>query len=276
MPLQGHAKRRAYGQHFLIDPQVISQTLQAIGQQLSTHPARAVLEIGPGAGALTRPFLEYLQTLPQNARPEFRAAEMDRDFAAEWASRGVGMLTGDFLDQKPELWLTQTPLVVFSNLPYSSGTAILTRLADYPTQIPAMVLMFQSEVADRIAAEPDTRSWGSLSLWIQNRWDVSRVCDAPPRAFKPAPKVHSQVIALQARLRPRLAGTQSASGLATFQNLIHQAFRQRRKMLRGLFPVGTPERMALDQAGLDGTQRAESLGWDAWDRWLNALLGLSA
>lgn len=276
MALKGHAKRRAYGQHFLIDQNVISRTIEAVQQQLAVHPTtRAVLEIGPGAGALTRPFIEFLQTLPESTRPAFRAAEMDRDFASEWASRGVGMLTGDFLDQRPELWLDQTPLLVFSNLPYSSGTAILTRLADYPERIPAMVLMFQTEVANRIAAEPDTRAWGSLSLWIQNRWDVTIVCDAPPRAFKPAPKVNSQVICLQARVAPRLSGTQTQAGLAAFQSLIHQAFRQRRKMLRGLFPVGTPERKAFDEANLDGTQRAESLGWQEWDRWLNALLGSS-
>lgn len=273
MALQGSAKRRAYGQHFLTDTRVIDATLGAVFDAITAHRPRAVLEIGPGQGALTTPFLSALPELATRSRlntlPQFQVAEMDRGLVEEWRPV-VPVLVGDFLDHPDSVWLTQTPLVVFSNLPYASGTAILQRLARHPEQIPAMVLMFQAEVAQRLYAEPDSKAWGSLSLWIQNRWDVKRVCKAPPHAFKPAPKVDSEVVLLTARTTPRIAQTQGHE--AEWQKLLTAAFRMRRKMLRGVFPTGTRERKALDQIPLDVTKRAEALTWEEWTQWFAAFM----
>lgn len=271
MALQGEAKRKAYGQHFLIDTQVIDAIVRTTLTQLDSTGARNLLEIGPGGGALTTPLLQQLAG--RQPRVHYTVSEMDRKLANEWTTQ-LPVLEGDFLDHASEKWLPEdgSKIVVVSNLPYSSGTAITVRLAEFTDRVPAMVLMFQAEVARRLRAEPSTKAWGSLSLWIQNRWDVSFVCAAPPRAFKPAPKVDSEVVLLRPRGTPRIALTQDHPEL--WQKLLTAAFQHRRKMLRGVFAPETPERKALDRASLDGTKRAEALSWDEWNRWFSERVAL--
>jgi 16S rRNA (adenine1518-N6/adenine1519-N6)-dimethyltransferase len=152
---------------------------------------------------------------------------------------------------------------VVSNLPYSTGTAILDRLAR--EEIPFMVLMFQAEVAQRLRAEPSTKAWGSLSIWLQNRWDVTRLCGVPPGAFSPPPDVDSEVVVLRRRAEPRVA----VKSEEAWEKLLKVSFAHRRKMLRGSLPP--PYKAALEKAEIDGTKRAEALGWDEWSRFLGAL-----
>ena len=141
-----YGKRRSLGQHFLVDQKICSTIATAALKECTEHKAPLLLEIGPGRGAITA----FLLDAPD--RPLLRIVEKDHAFAAQWKAK-VGplgpceVIDADFTDLKSEQWLREDRLVVVSNLPYSAGTAIFTILAENGRRIPAMVLMFQKEVA---------------------------------------------------------------------------------------------------------------------------------
>jgi 16S rRNA (adenine1518-N6/adenine1519-N6)-dimethyltransferase len=237
MPAYG--KRRALGQHFLRDPGVQAKIVDA-----TLELAREA----PGVKSLS-------------------VCEKDRDLITYWKAEALGkpalrVLSGDFLELPREEWLASRAPGVVSNLPYSVGTAILNRLAREP--IPFMVLMFQAEVAQRLRAEVSTKAWGSLSIWLQNRWDVTRLCAVPPGAFSPPPDVDSEVVLLRRRAEPRVA----VKSEELWEKLLKACFAYRRKMLRSSLPPDF--RSALEKAGIDGTKRGEALSWEEWARFYGA------
>ncbi len=252
-------KQRAFGQNFLKDEGVIRSIRDAALEAVKRHAGHALLEIGPGKGALTRPLLEHLPI-----EVSFYLAERDRELIEYWEgeSRVKSLLKGDFLDHEDSVLDALGPLVVVSNLPYSAGTAIVVKLAERSQQIPEMILMFQAEVARRLRADPSTPDRGSLSLYIQNEWDVERLLLVPPEAFRPAPKVMSEVVRLTRRKEPRIA-VADPENRAAFNALLKCAFAHRRKMLRANLS-GTPWQQALAKSGVDPTKRAEALEWDEW------------
>jgi 16S rRNA (adenine1518-N6/adenine1519-N6)-dimethyltransferase len=263
MPAYG--KRRALGQHFLKEPRVTQLIADTTIDLLKEHRCRALLEIGPGRGAITEPLMNLMRELGPEFGSEFEKkafvlSERDRELADYWKKRGVRVEEGDFLDLPEEKWKIATPLGVVSNLPYSAGTAILTRLARHHEEIPFMVLMFQAEVAERLRASVGTKAWGSLSIWIQNRWEVKKLCHVPPGAFSPPPDVQSEVVVLRARSEPLVSITDEK----LWDSLLKTAFAHRRKMLRSCFRSSDLLRNALELSGLDGTKRGEALSWEEW------------
>jgi 16S rRNA (adenine1518-N6/adenine1519-N6)-dimethyltransferase len=176
----------------------------------------------------------------------------------------------DFLELAQEQWLAHAPLTVVSNLPYSSGTAIFTRLAHDPEKVRGMVLMFQAEVAQRLRASLSTKDWGTLSIWTQNRWDVKKLITVPPGAFFPPPQVQSEVVVLVPRTELRIPGT-SGENEKSWEGLLKACFTHRRKMLRAGLPKTGPLRNALELSGVDDTKRAEALDWNEWEKLFRAL-----
>lgn len=275
MPVFG--KRRALGQHFLRDQTVISQIAETAVKGAREKGCVALLEIGPGRGAITDPLLDLLKAkapvLPM------LLSERDRELAANWRVRvhletNLEVAEGDFLDLPESTWLSRTPLAVASNLPYSAGTAIVVRLAEHPDKIPIMVLMFQAEVAQRLRAEPGTKAWGSLSIWLQNQWEVKKLCSVPPGAFAPPPDVDSEVVVLTPRAEPYVRVGKTEKEKKLWDSLLKTSFAHRRKMLRSSLPE--PFKNALERSGLDGTKRAEALSWDEWSRFYQALLSITS
>lgn len=270
MPAFG--KRRALGQHFLRDANIASRIADTAVELAVRTGCKTLLEVGPGKGAITEPILDRLQ----GRDIELILAERDRQLAADWKTRvhkleRVQVEEGDFLDLPEERWLHRSPVGVASNLPYSAGTAICTRLASHPEKIPFMVLMFQAEVAQRLRAEPDSKSWGSLSVWIQNRWDVEKLCAVPPGAFAPPPDVQSEVVVLRRREVPRILVPDER----LWERLLKGCFAHRRKMLRAGLRGDPLLRNALEASGVDGTKRAESLDWKEWEALFRAALEAS-
>jgi 16S rRNA (adenine1518-N6/adenine1519-N6)-dimethyltransferase len=263
-------RRRALGQHFLKDARIAGVIAEVAVSEARKLGCQALLEIGPGKGAITHPILDRLGGA--DSKLPFRVCEKDPRLVAFWKERGSPeVIEGDFLERAQAEWLRERPLAVVSNLPYSVGTAILTRLAAHWDSIPVMVLMFQAEVAARVRAEVSTRAWGSLSVWIQNRWDVARLLHVKPGAFNPPPEVDSEVVVLRARVEPRIAVGPEHEAL--WEQLIRVSFAHRRKMLRSGLPPG-PWRNALEVAGVDGTKRAEALSWEEWRSLFEAALKL--
>ena len=203
---------------------------------------------------------------------------MDRNFADYWTDATksreiVTVISQDFMKVPLQEIFLKTPVTVVSNLPYSSGTAILNRLSDYPVEIESMVLMFQKEVAERLHAEPNSNDWGSLSLWVQNRWDVEKLFLVPPGAFNPPPKVISEVVLVKPRKTPRI--DRSLENLTLFDQLLRVSFQHRRKMMRSSLPKESPFYRALGDAGIAETDRVEKLSWDEWNIWFQKILNIT-
>ena len=244
-------KRHALGQHFLIDSEVASRAIH-----LADLDAGApVLEVGPGRGALT-------DRLRGAAHPVV-AVEVDDALAEALEARGDPGLTivrGDFL----RIDLAALPgavLPVVANLPYSTGTAIVTRLLEHPLRFPRLVVMLQLEVAERLCAEPGSRSYGGLTVLCALQAAATFGFVVPPSAFAPRPKVESAVVRLDVAPVPRV----EVADRRLFRRVVQTAFAQRRKTLRNALGAGFGAQAAgamLSGAGVDPVRRAETLSLD--------------
>lgn len=226
-----------------------------------------LLEIGPGAGAITVP-------LAATGAP-ILAVEIDRDLSADLASKvpsNVSIITADFLKTDVRSFLTalqpnlppsrdrttERRFRVVGNLPYNISSPILFRLIELSRAhalFTDATLMVQREVADRLVAKPRTKAYGVLSVFAQIYADIERKLDLPASAFSPPPKVRSSVIRLTFRPSPvRIVDEE------LFQQVVKTAFMQRRKTLANAlkaFDHTAPAVLAL--AGIDSMRRAETL-----------------
>ncbi len=175
------------------------------------------------------------------------------ELAAFYPGR-LEIVEGDALALDP-VSLSAGPRRIVANLPYNIATALLLRWLDGITAYESLTLMFQREVAERLAATPRKPAYGRLSVLAQWLCEVSILFDIPPRAFTPPPKVTSSVV----RLVPRAAPLAPADK-ATLERVTAAAFGQRRKMLRSsLKSLGVPVDALLAATGITPTARAEEL-----------------
>lgn len=270
-------KRRAFGQHFLKNKNQAQSIAEKAVNEAIQHHCKTLLEIGPGKGALTYPLLDLIKIYPQIGK--LILSERDRELVQRWriiqgaTPSLLQVEEGDFLKLPEEYWLTAAPLIVISNLPYSTGTAILTRLARYHESIPSMILMFQAEVAKKLRAPIATQERGSLSVWIQNHWEVKKLLSVSRGAFSPPPGVDSEVVLLS-RLQKSYIPSQSNEIL--WESLLKICFAHRRKMIRSNL-TSQPDmkwRNILELSQVDGTRRAEALSWNDWTQLYQAALQL--
>ncbi len=211
-----HQARKRFGQHFLSDVSV----LDAIVELIDPQPGQALVEIGPGLGALTWPLRERCDALT--------VIELDRDLAARLRTQGglkvieADVLRVDFAALARE-W--GQPLRIVGNLPYNISTPILFHLLDSAALVSDQHFMLQKEVAQRMAAAPGGKDYGRLSVMLQWRYRIHTVLEVAPQAFEPPPKVDSAVVRMcplpQAAAQPKLLA-----------ELVTVAFSQRRKLLR--------------------------------------------
>ena len=246
-----HKARKRFGQNFLVDNHIIDRIIASI------RPARddAMVEIGPGLGALTRPLCAKLGQLD--------VIELDRDLIqrlehAHYAGCTLNIHNADALDFDFTALHAQTgggkKLRVAGNLPYNISTPLLFHLIEHRDVVGDMHFMLQKEVVERIAAQPGTRSYGRLSVMVQFYCTVEPLFTVPSSAFRPAPKVESAII----RLVPaRFPGADTLDH-ALLETLVRRAFSQRRKTLRNtLKDFCSVEEM--QQAGIHPQQRPEEL-----------------
>ena len=218
----GHpvAKKR-FGQHFLVDGAVIDGIVAAIRPQ----PGQALVEIGPGLGALTQPLLERAGQLTVIELDRDLAARLRRDSRLDVVEADV--LRVDFTALSQRLG---APLRVVGNLPYNISTPILFHLLDAVSVIVDQHFMLQKEVVERMAATPGHKDFGRLSVMLQWRYDIESVIDVPPESFDPPPRVDSAVVRMQPL--PQVPDVDPA----LLSALVTAAFSQRRKLLR--HPLG--------------------------------------
>ena len=237
-----HIARKRFGQHFLSDGIIIDGIVDAI----DPREGQALVEIGPGLGAMTDPLVERCRRLT--------VIELDRDLAAR-------------LRQRPELDVVESDVLrvdfgalaqrlgqklrVVGNLPYNISTPILFHLQGAVDQVVDQHFMLQKEVCQRMAASPGGKDYGRLSVMLQWRYHIETVLDVPPASFDPPPRVDSAVVRMiplpdAAQVSPALLG-----------ELVQVAFSQRRKLLRHTLGRWLEARGA--DLGFDVQRRAEEV-----------------
>lgn len=216
--------KKSLGQHFLKDENICKQIVAALQQ----HPFEQLVEVGPGAGALTK----YLLPLPSI---NFKAVELD-DEKVVYLNKTFPAIEGkiihdDFLNIAPPF---EGLFTVVGNFPYNISSQILFKILDWKDQVPVVIGMFQKEVAQRVAAKEGSKVYGIISILIQAFYHVDYLFDVPPESFNPPPKVVSGVIRLSRKSEMLVVKSEKE-----FKQLVKMAFNQRRKMLRnavrGLF-----------------------------------------
>lgn len=260
-------KRRS--QNFMIDSAVLAAIADAAAA--GTSPGTA-LEIGPGLGFLTRELLaKGFHVI---------AVEKDRVFAdyltAHFEEAPFQVHERDILQLslKEDLDL-KVPITVAANIPYNITSPILEWLIGQREVVSRAVLTMQWEVAERLRAAPDTKAWGSLSLFIQTYAEVRLVRKIPKSAFYPVPKVDSAAVEFVFSRKPRFA----IADEALFFKLVRRAFQKRRKtVLNALMESGdgllAKERLteSFRRAGLDPKRRPETFSIPEWAKLTESML----
>lgn len=221
----GHQAKKRFGQNFLFEPHIISNIVDAINPE----PGENLVEIGPGLGALTEPVVERAAKLS--------VVELDRDLAHRLKHHPflaphltiyeTDALKFDFsqLADSPE------SLRIFGNLPYNISTPLIFHLLSFHQSIKDMHFMLQKEVVERMAAMPNSKAYGRLSIMTQYQCQVIPVMEIPPTAFKPAPKVDSAIV----RLIPHRQIAEPVDDIEMLNKVCITAFNQRRKTIRNSF-----------------------------------------
>lgn len=249
---EGIVPRRNYGQNFLIDINIHELIVRTAELKVSD----AVLEVGPGAGALT--------ALMAESGAKICAVEIDKGLAELTAQATAGrsnvqILQTDILAGKNRIcpvvieWLRANvaeqslgSLKLIANLPYGVAAPLVGNLLVQPEVCPElMVITVQQEVADRMCAEPGNAPYGAFSVLIQALADVDVIRTLPPNVFWPRPKVQSSIV--RVALNPAKRGV--VSDLPWFHFIVRRVFLHRRKNLRGILHSLWPEQLTKDQAG---------------------------
>ena len=245
--------RKSLGQNFLLDLNLTAK----IARQAGTLDQCDVLEIGPGPGGLTRGLLAEGARRVVAIEKDTRCLPALEEIAQAYPGR-LTVLNADALQINPLEHLTP-PIRVAANLPYNVGTELLIRWLTPPSWPPfwdSLTLMFQREVAERIVAQPGSKTYGRLAVLAQWRADARIVMSLPPEAFTPPPKVSSAVVHLSALPAPRYPADP-----AILEKVVARAFNQRRKMLRAALKGIAPDiEDRLIAAGIKPTDRAETVG----------------
>lgn len=247
MRAHGLEPKKQFGQNFLFDLNLTGRIARSVPDIESTP----VIEVGPGPAGLTRALL-------MAGAPRVIAIEKDKTTApilSEIIDASDGRLSVIYADalrvNVSEFGLSE--YAICSNLPYNVGTELLIgwlhKIAS-GEQIKSLTLMFQREVANRIIAAPNDKSYGRLSVLTSLIADAKILFDVPNTAFFPRPKVQSAVV----QIIPNPDKIKKISNLLNIEQLTARLFGQRRKMIRAIIP-----NTDWQQFGLTGTERAENL-----------------
>lgn len=262
--------KKSLGQNFLIDSNILRKIVEVAGVDEMT----GVIEIGPGIGSLT-------EMLARRAE-KVVAIEIDQRLLPILAENlspypNVHVIHGDVLKQDlhrivVEHFSDVENIKVVANLPYYVTTPILMKLLEERLPLMSIVVMIQKEVADRIAARPGTKDYGSLSIAAQYYAEVQYEMTVPKSVFMPKPNVDSAVISLTIRKMPPVA----VDDEEIFFQIVRASFAQRRKTiynnLRTAFAKNSLDWTSLlERAGIEPTRRGETLSIDEYARLSNLI-----
>ncbi|WP_286233616.1 16S rRNA (adenine(1518)-N(6)/adenine(1519)-N(6))-dimethyltransferase RsmA [Thalassotalea sediminis] len=257
----GHQARKRFGQNFLHDQAIISQIVDAINPE----PGENLVEIGPGLGALTEPVIERAG--------DISVVELDRDLAHRlrhhpFLAKHLTIYEQDALKfDFTTLCSEDKPLKIFGNLPYNISTPLIFHLLSFRDAVKDMHFMLQKEVVERMAAGPNSKAYGRLSIMTQYQCQVIPVMEIGPEAFQPPPKVDSAIV----RLVPHKTIANPVKDLATLNQVCTTAFNQRRKTIRNSFKK-LIDITAIESLGIDASLRPENITLDQYIALANYLV----
>lgn len=243
----GHQARKRFGQNFLHDPSVIESIVRAI----NPGPDDALVEIGPGLGALTEEMLAV--------NPHLQVVELDRDLIPVLRTKFFNypdfrIHEADALKFDFGQLADGKPLRIIGNLPYNISTPLIFHLLGHAGVVQDMHFMLQKEVVQRMSAMPGDNNYGRLGIMTQYFCRVQPLFEVGPGAFRPAPKVDSAIV----RLVPHKTLPHPAKDYGTLQAVVRTAFSARRKTLRkALGGMVTVEQ--LHSIGINDGLRPENL-----------------
>jgi 16S rRNA (adenine1518-N6/adenine1519-N6)-dimethyltransferase len=250
--------KRSFGQNFLVDD-VHRLAIARLCLEHARDRDHTVVEMGAGLGSLT----EMLGTLGAAVV----AVERDRDLVPKLRERFAKALTDGWLQIHEANALTfpledqPAGFALVGNLPYHHAAEIALRALDAWPRIGGACFLVQKEVAERMAARPGNKDFGSLSVVLQSRFDVRLARKVPKGAFWPVPEVDGGVVTLAALKEPRGAPHTREQ----LERVVRPAFQQRRKTLHNALK-GIASDEVLRAVGIDPTARAEDVPVDAWGR----------
>ena len=246
---------KGLGQNFLIDQNVLDSIVESSGLDENC----TAIEIGPGIGTLTQEIAKRCKKV--------LSIELD-DKLIPVLGETLGNYENVKIVHADALQIDLNELIeaegmknikLLANLPYYVTTPIITKIFEEKTIIDSITVMIQKEVGDRIAAKPGTKDYGSLSLLCQYYSVPVKVCDVPPGAFMPEPKVDSVVVKMELLKEPAVKVIDEK----LFFSIVRFAFNMRRKTLwNALKPVGLGDeklKAALEKANIDPIRRGETL-----------------
>jgi len=236
-----YTHKKSLGQHFLKDEPVIKKIVDVLQQNAFTN----LLEVGPGAGALTK----HLMKLPGI---NFKAVELDEEkvvyLSQKYPELKEKLILQSFLDMEKPF---DAPFTVIGNFPYNISTQILFKILEWKDDVPCIIGMFQKEVAQRAASKEGSKVYGVLSVLMQAYYEIEYLFDVSNECFDPPPKVQSGVI----RMKRKTTVLDYKSERA-FWVLVKTAFNQRRKTMRNAVKSLFPAEVLQDEIFL---KRAEAL-----------------
>jgi 16S rRNA (adenine1518-N6/adenine1519-N6)-dimethyltransferase len=264
----GLSAKRSFGQNFLVASQVVESIAAACVPDAEIGKAH-VVELGAGTGALTRALLERAARVVAFERDRDLVPVLNQELAGEVAAGKLTIVEGDAQAVvAKELAGDGHPLVLCGNLPYQITGRLLERAVVQADDLDRAVFMVQLEVAERLAAEPGSKTYGGLTVFVRAAFRTRKLFNVSPGSFYPPPDVTSAIIAFEPE-RPR-----RAAETATFRALVKGAFNMRRKTLRNAWAGVAPAARiaaAAERAGISLDARGETLDVDAFARMATAL-----
>ncbi len=261
-----HQARKRFGQHFLVDSGMIHLIIKAIDPQ----PQDALIEIGPGLGAMTKPLLNCLDAMA--------VVELDRDLVKFWKNQAIQKLQvheSDALKFDFQAWAKEQRALlqknspearvkIVGNLPYNISSPLLFHLMSAVADVDEQVFMLQAEVVERMAAQHGDSEYGRLSVMLQSKYHMENVLDVPPECFDPPPKVNSAIVKMIPRQDIHLTDKEYES----LERVVSMAFAQRRKVLRNnLASIKDVLKLSDDVLGL----RAQDISVEDYISWARQL-----
>jgi len=270
----GFRPKKSLGQHFLKDKEIVREIIN----KARFDPADRVLEIGPGLGALTPLLAKGVHHVIAVEKDSRLTDMLNKRLSAE-KIENVHLINEDIL----KLDFSRIPSLhgrkvgVIGNLPYNISSPILEKLVENRHMVNRAVLMLQSELAGRLIANPGTKAFGAMTVFIQYDARVSPLLHVPKEAFHPRPKVDSMVLEMDFQ-RPYPERTEDD---VKFRTVVKGAFAQRRKTLlnslKNTLVSYTREEIlaALERGDIDPKRRAETLTIEDFLRLTSALIAVS-
>lgn len=267
--------KKSLGQNFLIDVNILENIIRHAGIDKNT----GVIEIGPGIGALTEQLAIHAEQVVAYEIDQ-RLLPILSKTLKDYSNIHIihqDILKADVHAIMKERFKSNQPVQLVANLPYYITTPILMKLLQENLPLTSITVMIQKEVADRMAAKPNSKAYGSLSLAVQYYTEAEVVMTVPKSVFMPQPNVDSSILKLNKRNHPPV----EVDNEDYFFSLIRASFTQRRKTLRNNLTRFFKEKFdkeaissILEEANIDGSRRGESLTMQEFAVMANTFLKL--